>query len=37
MAKLYADLIFKGLKTLEDVPLRWRTQVEALLGGIGGE
>ena len=31
MAKLYADLISKGLKTLEDVPQRWRAQVQILL------
>ena len=31
MAKLYYDLIKKGLKTLEDVPLRWRAEVQALL------
>ena len=33
MAKIYADLIRKGLKTLEDVPERLRTQVEEILGG----
>lgn len=31
MAQLYYDLIKKGLKTLEDVPLRWRDEVAALL------
>lgn len=31
MARLYVDLIAKGLKTLEDVPQRWRTQVAGLL------
>lgn len=31
MAKLYADLIQKGLKTIDDVPLRWRAEVQALL------
>lgn len=31
MAKVYADLIRKGLKTLEDVPARIRADVEALL------
>lgn len=31
MAKLYADLIRKGLKTIGDVPLRWRAEVQALL------
>jgi len=32
MAKVYADLIRKGLKKLEDVPARLRADVEALLG-----
>lgn len=31
MAKVYADLIRKGLKTIEDVPERLRAEVEALL------
>ena len=31
MAKIYAELIRKGLKTLEDVPVQLRKQVEALL------
>lgn len=31
MAKVYADLIRKGLKTIEDVPARLRAEVEALL------
>lgn len=31
MAKLYYDLIKKGLKTLEDVPTLWRDEVAALL------
>ena len=31
MAKIYAELIRKGLKTLADVPERLRPQVEALL------
>ena len=31
MAKIYADLIRKGLKTLEQVPLQLREQVAALL------
>ena len=33
MAKIYADLIRKGLKTLEDVSERLRKQVEKILGG----
>ena len=32
MAKIYADLIRKGLKTLEDVPERLTKQVEKILG-----
>lgn len=31
MAKIYANLIKKGLKTLEDVPEELRDAVEALL------
>lgn len=31
MAKLYYDLIKKGLKTIKDVPIRWRDEVCALL------
>jgi hypothetical protein len=31
MAKVYADLIRKGLKTIEQVPTRIRAEVEALL------
>ena len=31
MAKIYAELIKKGLKTLEDVPEKLRATVEALL------
>lgn len=31
MAKVYADLIRKGMKTLDDVPARLRAAVEALL------
>lgn len=33
MAKIYADLICKGLKTLDDVPERLREQVKEILGG----
>ncbi len=33
MAKLYYDLIRKGLKTIEDVPVRWRDAVKKLLEG----
>ena len=31
MAKLYYNLIKKGLKTIEDVPMAWRDAVQALL------
>lgn len=31
MAKVYYNLIIKGLKTIEDVPLRLRAEVEELL------
>ena len=31
MAKIYASLIRKGLKTLDDVPDNLRAEVEALL------
>lgn len=31
MAKIYAELIKKGLKTLEEVPEKLKTAVEALL------
>lgn len=32
MVKIYVDLINRGLKTLEDVPTRWREAVMAALG-----
>lgn len=31
MAKIYADLIKKGLKTLDDVPEKLRAEVEKIL------
>lgn len=31
MAKVYANLIRQGLKTLDDVPRKWRGEVEKLL------
>lgn len=31
MAKVYADLIKKGLKTIEDVPAKLREEVLAIL------
>lgn len=33
MAKVYADLIRKGLKTLDDVPERLREEVKKILEG----
>ena len=32
MAKIYADLIRKGLKTIDDVPEKLRAEVERSLG-----
>lgn len=32
MAKIYADLIRKGLKTLDDVPENLREEVRRILG-----
>ena len=31
MAKVYYDLIVKSLKAIDDVPLRWRGDTQALL------
>ena len=31
MAKIYADLIKKGVKTIEDVPAKLRAEVEKLV------
>lgn len=31
MAKVYADLIRKGLKTIDDVPEKLRDEVQAIL------
>ena len=31
MARIYANLIEKGIKTLEDVPAKLKKQVEAIL------
>ena len=33
MAKIYYNLIKKGLKTIDDVPQKWRLEVEKLLKG----
>lgn len=31
MAKLYYNLIHKGLKTIKDVPVAWRESVQEML------
>lgn len=31
MAKVYADLVKKGIKTIDDVPERLKTLVQAIL------
>jgi hypothetical protein len=36
MAKIYADLIRKGRKTIDDVPEHLRAEVQAILDGDGG-
>jgi len=36
MARIYADLIRKGKKTIDDVPEHLRAEVEKLLNGDGG-
>lgn len=36
MAKVYASLILKGIKTLSEVPETLRAAVEALLSGENG-
>lgn len=33
MEKIYAELIKKGLKTIDDVPEKLKSDVQALLGG----
>lgn len=33
MARIYASLIKKGLKTIDDVPAALRSEVEAILAG----
>lgn len=35
MAKIYAELIRKGLKTIEDVPSNLRKAVQAILDELG--
>ena len=37
MAKIYANLIQKGLKKLTDVPAALREAVAEILGGMGSE
>ena len=37
MEKIYAELIRKGLKTIDDVPARIRAEVEALLAEAANE
>lgn len=37
MAKIYADLIRKGVKTIKDVPAHLRSAVKALLSEADGE
>ena len=34
MAKVYADLIRKGLKTIDQVPSKLRAQVEEILANL---
>ena len=36
MAKIYAELILNGYKTLDKVPARLREQVEALIKTMNG-
>lgn len=31
MAQIYYNLINKGLRKIEDVPIKWRDEVQALL------
>lgn len=31
MVKIYYNLIVKGLKTIDDVPEKWKNEVESLL------
>lgn len=34
MAKIYAELIRKGLKTIDDVPAKLKEAVQAILDGV---
>lgn len=31
MAQIYYNLIKKGLKTIDNVPLKWRAEVQAMI------
>lgn len=33
IAMMYAEQILQGKKTIDDVPERWRAEVEEILGG----
>lgn len=35
MVKVYAELVLRGQKTVEEVPEKWRAQVQAYLAAIG--
>ncbi len=35
MAKVYAELIRKGLKNIDDVPDKLKTEVQSILDGDG--
>ena len=35
MAQIYYSLIKKGLKTIDDVPVKWRPEVQAMLDADG--
>ena len=34
MARVYADLILKGIKTIDDVPQKLRAEVEEILAEV---
>jgi hypothetical protein len=37
LARIYYELIKKGLRTIDDVPLRWRAEVQVMLDGDTAE
>lgn len=37
MAKIYYDLITSGRRTIDNVPLKWRKEVEKMLEGNADE